>query len=641
MKKEKSPPRPAPGDGLRGACDRLAARPGLACALFVVLSFAVYTSAIPNEFVFDDHSTFRKNPLVAQPSRVLEILDPSESSHNNYRPVRYLSFVLDYAIGGDNPWIYHVFNSIYHGITCFLVFCLLVRLSRDPRAALAGALLFAVHPAHTECVAYISGRRDILTTLFYLAAFLAFLRLWDMFGEADTPRPVLRIAGWGAAAAALFALALGSKEMAVTFPAMVILYLALFEAKAIRARLTPRVAAALVLTLLVLGLLAGLAVWRAFATNIPGRQGPWGGSWSVHSMTAACLVANYLRLCLFPATLLADYSIDAFPLARSLFELRTLASIAALLACAAVALRLFRKSPKITFGIAWFFLALAPVAQIVPYHELGADHYVYLPSVGLCLLAGLGLASAWDRWGRRAALRALAAVLVAFLVRTEVRIPDWRSPETLYRATLATAPRCARAHLNLGALLARRKTGSRDQRLANLKEAESHFNSAVECDPDRIYAWVCRAQARDTLGRTAEAKADFEKALELARASARPGLPMVDILFPLKRYREAAEILEPMAREGRAGVKDLTRLAKCREMLGNPAGAVETLKQACELAPDDEDLLATGLRLSMKSRGRDTDWFYDRLKARNPSLAQKVLLGQLPAKPEEDPSADR
>jgi len=567
------------GMGLRRACERLAARPLLGYLLLAVLAFALYAAAIPNEFVFDDNSTLRKNPIVREPSRWLELF--TEPSHG-YRPVRYLSFMLDYAIGGDSPWIYHVMNALYHGVACFLVWRLLLRLSGDARAALAGALLFLAHPAHTECVAYISGRRDILTSLFYVGAFLAFLR-WR---EAPGAGPLSGI-GWAALSTASLALALGAKEMAVTFPVMVVLYELIFDRKAFVRHLP----------LYALGAaLAGFVVWKTLQNNISGQRVPWGGSWDVQHMTATALLGHYARLCLFPARLLADYSIDAFPLVRSPSAPAFLAAVATLGSALAIAIAALRRAPLVTFGIAWFFLALTPVAQIVPYHEIGADHYLYLPSVGACLVLGLGFATLWDRRGARAAAVILAVVLALFAGRTVVRIFDWRTAESIYRATIETAPRCARAHLNLGSVTASRPAKSNAERLQHHRRALPHYDRAIELDPGYVFAFVSRARLLRMLGAPEPARRDFERALEIAVALPVSPVHPLSILAELERWPDIIASLDATRARRPLGWREWRVLSRAREATGDLAGALEAQEKNVETSesPDAKELLRAG-----------------------------------------------
>ena len=168
--------------------EKLAGRRKLVLALMLIAIAAslAYINTLNNEFVFDDVKIIRDNTTIRSLSTVPEIfasmfvyrplkgqgtrIDPS------YRPIRYLSYAVDYQFTGQNPAGYHISNILYHAIASLLVFLVLKRLTGHFGASLGAALIFVVHPVHTESVAYITGRKDVLCTIFFLLAFLAFLK---------------------------------------------------------------------------------------------------------------------------------------------------------------------------------------------------------------------------------------------------------------------------------------------------------------------------------------------------------------------------------------------------------------------------------------------------------------------------------
>ncbi len=203
-------PRAAPPAPPRGAAVQYHL-PG-AFLLLVIFAFILYGNSIANQFVFDDIPLIVENPLIKNLGNIPAIIG-WENGLPLYRPVRYLSYTIDYAISGMNPAGYHVANILYHAITAWVIFLLLSRLLKNRLSAVIGAVLFVAHPVATDSVTYLSGRRDILVTLFYLCAFYQFVRYRE--------QPQL----WRLALVTLFfILALGAKEMAVTFPAVCLLY---------------------------------------------------------------------------------------------------------------------------------------------------------------------------------------------------------------------------------------------------------------------------------------------------------------------------------------------------------------------------------------------------------------------------------
>jgi Tfp pilus assembly protein PilF len=547
-----------------------------ATALLVAIALALYANALPNDFAFDDYSTLLRNTSIRSLATLPELFSPRQL-YAAYRPVRYLSFALDHAVSGDRPWAYHLFNSLYHGLAAAVVFLVLRRLTRDGRAALAGALLFVVHPVHTECVAYISGRRDLLVTLFYLLAFLAWLR-WRETGRA------LDLA-LGAAA---FGLALGSKETAVTLPAALALHDLVLARSPARLRVPALALAAAAVALL---------AWRAITAGVQPVDPPWwGGSAEANYATAARIVARYAQLLVAPTTLLADYSAEAFPLSRSFAEPGAALAALALCGAAGMALACRTRAPLAAFGVGWFFLTLAPVAQVWPYHELAAEHHLYLPSVGACLLAGLGVEAARRRAGARIAYGLFAVVLVAFAARTAVRNLDWRDAETISRATIEAAPRCARARLNLGVCLARRGDG--DAALAEVEEA-------LRIRPDYVAARFRRAELLERAGRRAEARADYEAVLAAIESGASSPIPAGEVCLRLGRYVDGIAFFEADLAANPLVPGPLLGLANCHDLLGNRRPALRYFERYLAARPDNAAAAARAAVLAEELGDRD------------------------------------
>jgi tetratricopeptide (TPR) repeat protein len=207
--------------------------------------------------------------------------------------------------------------------------------------------------------------------------------------------------------------------------------------------------------LALLGLVGVAALGVTYGDHILriATERPWhGGSFGANLATMTRVFAKYAQLVVWPATLSADYSYDAFPVSTTLLDPRALASLMLLAGLAAVAWVRWRRGGMGGLGLAWVAVALLPVSHLVPFRELLAEHYLYLPMVGIALgVAGI-VDEAFRRWpGRRAWIAAGGCVIVAVLMaRTVVRNEDWQDRLTLWSATVSAVPRCARAQFNLG-----------------------------------------------------------------------------------------------------------------------------------------------------------------------------------------------
>ena len=435
----------------------LSVRPVLSSKLFIficllLLTLLVYGNSLKNEFVFDDIPLVVKNYQIRQLNNIPSLLGLGGAG-SFYRPLRIVSYAIDYRLFKLNPPGYHLSNIIYHALTAFLVFLTLLRLSDNVRIALIAALLFAVHPVQTDSVTYIAGRRDILSALFYLLGFYLFIR----YRKA----PSFLLLG-----AILFSyvLAISSKEMAVTFPALCFFYdcmenCAAFSTTQKAASVSPgkRIAASMlsmgrhqfIFYAIFLAGACAFAYYKIAVVPPSLRQEYYGGTVANNFLTVSRIIIYYLKLLLFPIALNADYSYNAFPVTTSLLDFKAWASVLALCILFWAGSKAFRHNRLVTLCLAWFFITLLPVCHIIPHHELMAEHYLYLPSIGLFFLAGITL----DRWLTKkhpSAFVLIAGLLILLLsVRTVVRNQDWRNALTLWEKTVQTAPNCARAWNNL------------------------------------------------------------------------------------------------------------------------------------------------------------------------------------------------
>jgi hypothetical protein len=242
--------------------------------------------------------------------------------------------------------------------------------------ALFGALLFAVHPVQTESVTYIISRTELLATCFYLATFLLFIK-----GGASGSVP------YAAAMLVTSILAVGSKEWAVTLPAMLMLYDFFFIAegkvKSILSRWYVYVLTALpwaqvlsTLNLTAKGGQAGIGFNITTATGITPLT---------YLLTSFNVLWTYVRLLVLPIHQNLDYD---YPVAKVLFEVPTIFSFLGHVILAIVAFWLYKKKRMllVPFGIAWFYIGISPVQSFVPIIDVIFEHRVYMPSIGFFIV---------------------------------------------------------------------------------------------------------------------------------------------------------------------------------------------------------------------------------------------------------------
>ncbi len=358
----------------------------IALLIFIAVVAVAYLNGINNDFVFDDQPLIVRNESIKDFDNVLGIFNYDNSKALSYRPVRFISLAIDYAISGDSPIGFHISNMIYHVISGYLVFLILqfmftsvpwLRVESDDEAAggiltaytvsLLATIIFLVHPVQVDSVTYISGRRDILSTLFFLLAFLSYLKFRYLNKK------------WHLALVVLFYLtAISAKEMAITLPAVIIAFEIVENMKnESKGLLTDFLTATkniikrykfLVVALLIFG---AAFTWYSVIYREASHQRGWhGDSILINFLTVAKIWVTYLRLIFFPIVLSADYK--SFPLSTSPFEPATMLSIGLVALFFYATFKLLKSNRALGFGLLWYIITLLPVSQIIPHHEMMA-----------------------------------------------------------------------------------------------------------------------------------------------------------------------------------------------------------------------------------------------------------------------------
>jgi len=492
-------------------------------AVIGVITLVSYCNCLNNQFVFDDIPLILDYPTIGGIENIPRLLGIGKK-RISYRPIRMISYAVDYTLNeklwrdsgkyegsneGLNPLGYHISNLFYHIVTSFLVFLVVFRLTAHYRVSFLATALFALHPVHTDSVTYIAGRRDILFTLFYLAGFHFFLCY------RKTQKAIFIIVSFLA-----YLLSLGSKEMAVTLPAIFLCYdlvenFTPLERKSHHYHFTYLKELTFALkrailqsrylySLTFLGALV-YSYYKVFIKSPSHQTSYYGDSMLTTFLTVGKILVHYMRLLVYPIRLNADYSYEAFSLSSSLIEPATFFSFIVLGVVGYAALRLLTSHKILAFGIIWFFITLLPVCHIFPHHELLAEHYLYLPSFGFCLTSSLLLNGFLKE--RRYVYHiytSLIAVVLLFSFRIADRNNDWEDGLTLWEKTVETTPQCARAHCNLG--LEYNKRGRID-------EAISECNKALAINPYHVMAHVNLGASYVKKGRLDEAIAEYKRAL--------------------------------------------------------------------------------------------------------------------------------
>jgi len=487
--------------------------------LVLLVAAALHANTLWGGFVLDDTSVVSQNPLIQSLHRVPELFvsdywEPTTKA-GLYRPLTTLSYALNFAAAGDHPALYHGVNVLLHALNSALVLILCLHLSGDRTVAAAAALLFAAHAVHTEAVAGIVGRAELLSALFFLSSLLLYLRSGDPEGRTST------VAYLGSLAA--YALSLLSKENGITLLGILFCYDLVYRSdprkslvgRARRVLATRWRSAYLGYAVVALGYLVLRHLVLAGEAQVPATKqvdNPLVGlapGW--HVLNALQVSLRYLGLLLFPLRLSYDYSYNQIPMLDSLVDPRSLVVLAGSLALLVASVMAYPRSRPLFFAIAFFAVTFSIVSNlVVPIGTLMGERLLYLPSVGFCLALALALRALADRLplspeaARTCFGIALAILVVLHGARTLVRNQDWASEERLFLHDLAVSPDSVKVQNNAGVILVAQ---------GQIEAGIEHFRRAIAIDPSHGGAHGSLGNALLLLGREQEAIEAYEAAV--------------------------------------------------------------------------------------------------------------------------------
>jgi protein O-mannosyl-transferase len=528
----------------------------IAIALALIAALA-YANSLANGFTLDDTAIILENPLVHSLSGVFRAFAhpywPEVWGWGQYRPLAIASFTLQWWMGGGAPWVFHLLNIAWHAAACVLLWRLLTNWLPSAAAA-CGALWFALQPVHVEAVASVVGQTELMATTFVLAACLAH-------------RQGQRLA------ALWFALALLSKESGVVFIGLAMAMDLLGGVRPRRDLYTRYVVAAL----LYAGALGVLFTGQSMLKVAP----LWyHASTADRWLTMLSVVPEYIRLLVAPLALHYEYGPQMTVLATSITP--TVALGAALLCVIIlVAVTARTRAPEITLGLAWFAIAIAPVANV--FFASGvvlAERTLYLPSAGAALIVGWVVVWAAGRTPRRAA--ALATIgLAALAARTWTRTPVWHDDVALTIASVNDSPLSYKAHHAAGVLLA--ETG-------RWPEAAVQYRMARELFPLDGDAYRGAAEAAMVVHDYDAAGALLDSARRLAPQQVQPWIRLADVRYRQGRFREAAALAFGAYEMCPDSTRAIAIVVNAALRMGDIRGARDAVKRGLADHPSDERL---------------------------------------------------
>lgn len=418
----------------------------------------IYLNALGNGFAYDDLHIVRDNAAIQSwatlPGALVVPYWPGDygTELGLWRPVSTAFYGIQHILSGGSTVVFHAVNVLAHVGVSLLVLALL-RLLLSAPAAFAGALVFAVHPVHTEAVANVVGFSELISTAAIVAALIVHIR----GGPRSSWRTALLVG-------VLYAIGFGSKESAVTLPGLVLLV------DAARSRLgfgeLPRYLADRWRVYVVMFVVSMLLLWGRFQVlgSIAAPFAPLGGDMLYEIpriWTLGEVWVHYVRLWVFPLDLSSDYSPGVIPISIG-WRIDNALGIGLALLFLGLALYAWRRpsleagrdtSKAAAFGGVWFLIAISPISNTVFLSGvLLAERTLYLPSVGLAAATGwLVVRIAQDR--RKVAWIGLTVAVLASSVRVWTRNPTWYDNATMLTVLIRDYPQSGRSQWVLGDVL--------------------------------------------------------------------------------------------------------------------------------------------------------------------------------------------
>jgi Tfp pilus assembly protein PilF len=569
---------------------------GLLC--LVLTGIVVYSHILHAPFVFDDYSSVVDNETIKN-------LSSSLRNTSDTRYVTLLSFALNHAAGGTDPFGYHLVNVLIHVLNAILVYYLVLVLCKSPKLAdtkvsrqfiaFSTAFIFVAHPVQTQAVTYIAQRATSLATFFYLFSLVMYVkaRICQIAVPGTKNRNILRIFSVSSMIffliSVVFAvLAIKSKQIAITLPAMIILlelcfFTGPFHANRHVSKGKRLLIVALVSLIVVLVLLSVFSI-SLRSDNLLENIDAYSReteriSRTDYLLTQFRVIVTYLRILIFPVKQSVDYT---FPVYNSFLNIKVLISFLLLVCILGFAIYLFLVSRRknyelrlMAFGLFWFFIALSVESSIIPIRDVIFEHRLYLPSIGFFITA----LSAIDYLVKRPKIKLSAIVIVLCLlsIGTYNRNTVWQTPQTLWEDVLRKFPDNVRAYNGLGVIYKQK---------GEYAKAAEYFEQGLLINKRYAPFYYNLGDIQYQVGKHEDAVRYFQKALGFTS-----GYYMrLDIMTSLGiaysemgNNREALNAFKKTVSHYPTEIYPRSNLARQYLMMGDPDSAIRVLEEALKI----------------------------------------------------------
>lgn len=550
----------------------------LVCAIIFIVAFLVYSGTLRGDFIWDDEYLILNNSQIKSFTHFPNVFKTyvgygSENINNFYRPVQEISNMVDWFLWGEYPFGFHLTNVVLHSLVSALVFIFLLLISRNIMASGLAALLWAVHPVHTEAVAYIAGRADPLYAFFMLLSIIAFVRYADSVCRGKR-------AGWlYILSVVLFLLSLLSKEIIISMPIIIFLYTLYF----LKGTQNDRYFSRLKWSWIPYGVI--VVIYGALRSTVLSFSDIAPASvfgkipLALRLLTFFRTVGVYLRLMLVPVNLHMERTIRISSGYFGPGEILALVMVAAIIWGAWYS---YRHNRVVSFAIAWFFVNLLPVSNIVPINSFLAEHWIYMASIGPFMIVGVGFEKLYGKFLSRnmilrgAGLLAAACVLAVYAKMSIIRNRDWADEISFFNSTLRFHPRNARLYLNLGNTYYER---------GQIDQAIEQYRKSIDINKNYAVAYGNIGSAYLNKGQEAKAEEYLIKAINLKHNYPIAHYNLGIVLFKRGKYAEAKKEFEIALQQLPQLFQAWNMLARTELKLGDLKGAKTAFQRSLSIQP--------------------------------------------------------
>ena len=541
--------------------------------LIPMIAILIYIPSFNADFTLDDVLIVEDNTFVKSLDQIPAIwtshywagkVDATDTGL--YRPLTLTTYNLQYALTGESPAAFHILNILLHALVCLMVMTMASLLFLDFRLVIISGLLFAIHPIHTEAVAGIVGRAEILAALFILTSMVCYHH-WRQKGEIK----------WLVLMLVSTLAAITSKEHGFLMIAIMALQETYYYFTTKTFSWSERKKWIAFGSVAILSL--GMWMVRSSITGPTASHELWANVGSADRMaTSVRTSAEYIGLHLWPFPLSADYWIDEVPIV-DFGNVKVLFGVFVILGMLSLAYYLRRKLPVASWGILFFFLMLLPVSNFVfAAGFLKAERILYIPSIGLILLMSVMLTKVLDlKSGRIPGFILLGLFLLLFTWRSWTRSGDWKNNYALAVATLQTSPNSPRFNNMMGLEL--RAQNKNDEALA-------FFEKAVQANPNHVPALVNLGMQYSYFNRQQEAGDLLEKALTLEPGTLATYANLMSVYRTTGAHDKNIAIAEKAMQRFPQSAAIMWNAANAYQLAGNMARANEIRAKALAIDPN-------------------------------------------------------